>query len=161
MIQNRLNYELDDKYNLVQAKNGLMVRLNEGGLAYSAKISLGNAPMPRAIVFRNSAGGVIGKLDAEKGRTIDLYGRVFKLKSLDGLSVTDPNGRELAEIPISGGHSHGGMPVLGNDGNVYQIDLIPNVPKELQRVETGAPASDPNYSIDSPGIRVIKCQLVK
>lgn len=161
IIQNRLNYELDERYNLVQAKNGSSVRFNEGGLAYSAEITLGNDPIPRAIVFRNSAGGVISKLDAEKLWAVDSYGRIFKLKNIDELSVTDLRGLEIAKIPISGRHSHGGMPVLGNDGNVYQIDLIPNVPEELQRVQTGAPVSDPNYSIDSPGIRVLKCRLAK
>jgi len=161
ITQNRLNYEFVSKYKLGQAKNGSLVRLNEGDLSYSTEMSYGDGQMPRAIVFRNSSGGVISKLDAEKLWAVDSYGRIFKLKSLDELSVTDLRGKEIAKIPLSGRHSHGGMPVLGNDGNVYQVDLIPNVPKELQRVETGAPASDPNYSIDSPGIRIIKCQLAK
>jgi len=161
IIQNRLNFELDEKYNLTQAKNGSSVSLKDGGLAPFAEISLGDGPIPRAIVFRNSANSLISKLDAEKLRAVDSYGRIFKLKSLDEISVVDLRGREIAKVPISGGHSHGGMPVLGNDGNVYQIDLIPNVPKELQRVEAGAPPSDLNYSIDSPGIRVMKCQLAK
>jgi len=155
-ILSRLNYTLNEKYELTQAKSGSIGRFHPEALVHSAEISFGNRPFQRAIVFLDPKGGVIGKLDVEKFMAVDSYGRIFKLKSKDELDVMDLKGRAIMKIPFAGGHAYGGFPILGNDGNIYQIDLIPNVPKEMQHVQTGAPPTDMNYSIDSPGIRVLK-----
>jgi len=116
-------------------------------------------------ILKNNDGKTIKKI---KGRVkrIDSRGNIYSQSSLRNIDVIDPSGTKIYEVNLKGHLIAVASPYVDAKGDIYQLDLIPDVTDEEIKTFYPPPSANDDiesfhYSISSPGIRVIKWSSIK